>query len=260
MASTKLLEIAVAAAKEAGRIQRIWLHRDKKIEFKSEIDLVTDVDRRCEEKIVGIVQEHFPQHAILTEETTMPERFSPYRWIVDPLDGTTNYAHAYPCFSTSIALEREGEIILGVVYDPTLDELFTAEKGAGAFLNGERLTVSVTARLSEALIGTGFPYDLRQSADNNVAHFNNFLMRALAVRRIGSAALELCYVGKGRFDGFWGVKLYPWDVAAGKLVVEEAGGSVTDFRGKSFDLYGPEILATNSQIHQEMMQVLQMDS
>jgi len=251
-----LLKVAITAAKEAGKIQREWLGREKRIEFKGEINLVTEVDTRCERMIVEIIKKSFPQHNILTEETPMPELPSPYRWIVDPLDGTTNYAHGYPCFCTSIALEVGGEIVLGVIYDPILEELFTAQEGKGAFLNGERISVSSTQRLIEALISTGFPYDLRESSENNLDHFNNFIMEARAIRRDGSAALDLCYVAMGRFDGFWELKLKPWDVAAGKIIVEEAGGLVTDFRGGPLDIYGDQILATNGKIHNEMMEVL----
>ena len=252
-----MFEIAVHAAKAAGQIQQEWLHRDKKIELKGEINLVTEVDRRCEQGIIEIIQKAFPQHNILTEETPMPELPSPYRWIVDPLDGTTNYAHGYPCFCTSIALEFERQVMVGAVYDPLLDELFTAQQGEGAFLNGERIAVSMTDRLINALLCTGFPYDVRESAENNLDHFNNFIMEARAIRRDGSAALDLCYVAAGRFDGFWELKLNPWDVAAGKLIVEEAGGRVSDFRGKALDINGKETLASNGKIHEEMIRVLQ---
>jgi myo-inositol-1(or 4)-monophosphatase len=233
--------------------------KDKKVELKGEINLVTEVDRICEQRIVEIIQKTFPEHNILTEETPMPEGSSPYRWIIDPLDGTTNYAHGYPFFCTSIALEFEGAIILGAIYDPLLDELFTAQQDHGAFLNGERISVSATPRLIEALLCTGFPYDLRESSVNNMDHFNNFIMEARAIRRDGSAALDLCYVAAGRFDGFWELKLNPWDVAAGKLIVEEAGGMVTDFGGGPLDIYGQETLASNGRIHGEIIRVLEME-
>lgn len=252
-----LLEVAVRAAKEAGKIQREWLSKEKRVEFKGEINLVTDVDRRCESKIVEIIRENFPDHNVLTEETSMPELPCPYRWIVDPVDGTTNYAHGYPHFCTSVALELHGEIVLGVVYDPIREELFTALREGGAFLNGERIFVSSTGRLIEALISTGFPYDLRENPANNLNHFNNLIMEVRSIRRDGSAALNLCYVAMGRFDGFWQLKLFPWDIAAGKILVEEGGGLVTDFKRRPLNLYGPEILATNKRIHQEMMKVLQ---
>ena len=206
-----LQDIAIRATKESGLIQREWLGKEKRVELKGEINLVTEVDRICERKIIKIIEESFPEHNILTEETPMPERSSPYRWIIDPLDGTTNYTHGYPCFCTSIALELEGKVIVGAIYDPLLDELFTAQQGQGAFLNGARISVSATERLTEALLCTGFPYDLRESPVNNLDHFNNFIMGARAVRRDGSAALDLCYVAMGRFDGFWELKLNPWE-------------------------------------------------
>ena len=254
-----LLDIAIRATKESGLIQREWLGKEKRVELKGEINLVTEVDRICERKIIEIIEEAFPEHNILTEETPMPEGSSPYRWIIDPLDGTTNYTHGYPFFCTSIALELEGKVILGAIYDPLLDELFTAQQGQGAFLNGERITVSTTERLTEALLCTGFPYDLRESPINNLDHFNSFIMKARAIRRDGSAALDLCYVAMGRFDGFWELKLNPWDVAAGKLLVEEAGGMVTDFEGGPLDIYGQETLASNRRIHGEMVRVLQRE-
>ena len=251
-----LLAIAISAVEESGRIQKEWLGKDKKVELKGEINLVTEVDRICERRIIEIIAEAFPEHNILSEETPMPEGPSPYRWIIDPLDGTTNYAHGYPFFCTSVALELEGEIVLGAIYDPLLDELFTAQQEEGAFLNGEKITVSATERLTEALLCTGFPYDLRESSVNNLDHFNNFIMEAQAIRRDGSAALDLCYVAAGRFDGFWELKLNAWDVAAGTLIVEEAGGVVTDFKGGPLDIYGQETLASNGRIHGEMVRVL----
>ena len=254
-----ILNIAIHAAKESGVIQREWMGKDKKVELKGEVNLVTEVDRICEGRVIEIIKDAFPEHNILTEETPMPEGSSSYRWIIDPLDGTTNYAHGYPFFCTSIALELEGKIMLGAIYDPLLDELFTSRKGKGAFLNGERITVSKTPRLTESLICTGFPYDLRESPVNNVDHFNNFIMKARAVRRDGSAALDLCYVAAGRFDGFWELKLNPWDVAAGTLVVEQAGGMVTNFAGGNLDIYGQETIASNGRIHEEMVRVLERE-
>jgi myo-inositol-1(or 4)-monophosphatase len=252
-----LQAIAIQAVRESGRIQKEWLRKDKRIELKGAINLVTEVDKRCEQRIIEIIKGVFPDHNILTEETPMPELPSPYRWIIDPLDGTTNYAHGYPCFCTSLALAVEGEIVLGSIYNPLLDELFTAKKGKGALLNNERISASLTDQLTNALICTGFPYDLRESRENNLDHFNRFIMEARAVRRDGSAALDLCYVAAGRFDGFWELKLFPWDVAAGKLMIEEAGGQVTDFHGDPLDIYGQQILASNGRIHKEMIRVLQ---
>ncbi len=251
------LRVAVEAAEEAGRIQRRWLEREKQVTFKGEVNLVTEVDKNCESRIVERIRKAFPDHNLLTEETPMPTTHSPYKWIIDPLDGTTNYAHGYPCFAVSIALEIAGQVILGVVLDPLRNERFTALQGQGAFLNGRRLAVSHIERLTHSLVATGFPYDLRESKENNLDHFNRFVFKAQAVRRDGSAALDLCYVAAGRFDGFWELKLYPWDVAAGKLMVEEAGGRVSDFKGGPVSIYAKEILASNGRIHGEMVVVLQ---
>lgn len=251
------LKVALRAAEEAGAIQRSMLDRKKEVAYKGEINLVTEVDKRCETRIIEIIRGVFPEHNILTEETPMAETGSPFKWIVDPLDGTTNYAHGYPIFSVSIALEREGEVLLGVVFDPTRGEQFIARKGEGAFLNGKRIVVSETESLNRALLSTGFPYDLRESRENNVDHFNRFIFAAQAVRRDGSAALDLCYVAAGRFDGFWELKLHPWDVAAGTLMVEEAGGRVTDFSGNPASIYHRQILASNGRIHDEMLRILQ---
>ncbi|HEX8853853.1 MAG TPA: inositol monophosphatase family protein, partial [Pyrinomonadaceae bacterium] len=182
---------------------------------------------------------------------------SGYRWIIDPLDGTTNYAHGYPCFCVSVALEHAGRIVIGVIYDPVRDETFAAERGEGATLNGRRVSVSNVSDLNRALLCTGFPYDVRSRSDF-ARHFYNFIMQAQAVRRDGSAALDLAYVACGRFDGFWEEGLRPWDVAAGVLLVEEAGGRVSRYDGSPFNVYTPPIMVSNNLIHEEMMRVLAM--
>ncbi len=181
---------------------------------------------------------------------------SKYRWVIDPLDGTTNYAHGFPFFCVSIALEEDQQVVLGVVYDPNFDELFVAEKGKGAFLNGGRITPSITSQISDALLATGFPYDIRTSNQNNIKEFSRFALMARAIRRPGSAVLDLCYVACGRSDGFWELKLQPWDMAAGSFIVTEAGGIVTDLGGQTFCLDSREILASNGKIHQAMVDVL----
>ncbi|MFQ6032303.1 MAG: inositol monophosphatase family protein [Candidatus Zixiibacteriota bacterium] len=262
-------KIATQAALKGGEILKEHRGRIKHIGYKDEVNLVTEVDRISEENILQIIKMNFPDHAILTEESEefIPESKAPksiYRWVVDPLDGTTNYAHGFPMYCVSVALEKEGEIILGVVYNPNLDELFVAEKGGGAFLSAgssiaedrHKISVSHITELSQSLLATGFPYDIRKSKIDNLDHFANFYKKAQAVRRGGSAALDLCYLAMGRFDGFWELKLSPWDTAAGKLMVEEAGGKVTDFSGGPFNIYLKEILASNGKIHQQMMEVL----
>ena len=206
-------KVALRAAKEAGAILREGLERARTIEYKGDKNIVTDVDRRSEEAIAALVRRELPGHSLVSEEGTRLQGNSGYCWFVDPLDGTTNYAHGYPCFSVSIGVEKDGELVYGVVYDPTLEEVFTAERGEGAFLNGRRLRVSAVSRLSNSLLATGFPPDVATAKENNLDHFANFMKQAQAVRRPGSAALDLCYVAAGRFDGFWELRLNAWDVA-----------------------------------------------
>lgn len=245
-----------AVAREAGALVLERLHDRHIVQYKGEINLVTEADHLSEALIVERIHREFPGHDILTEESPETANGSGFRWIIDPLDGTTNYAHGYPVFSVSIALEVKGVIMLGAVYNPMLDELFTAEKGAGAFLNGRRLTVSRTESLSRGLLATGFPYDIREDRNNNINYFKVMVLSAQAVRRTGSAALDLAYIAAGRFDGFWELKLMPWDTAAGWLLVEEAGGEVTDLRGDPYHLHSPNMLASNGLIHAEMVRIL----
>ena len=214
------------------------------------------MDHRAEAAVIEILEKAFPDHGILTEEGKGREGSGSYRWILDPLDGTTNYAHGYPFFCVSLALEKDGQIVWGIIYDPLREELFAAEAGRGATVNGRALQVSVTRHIRQSFLCTGFPYDMRESSEDNLHYFSRFAKTAQAIRRDGSAALDLCYVAMGRFDGFWEMKLNPWDVAAGGLIVTEAGGSVTDFSGDPFTIHGQEILATNGRIHEEMLKVL----
>ena len=230
----------------------------KRVSFKGDVDLVTQFDKESQSLIVHGLQKKFPDFGILSEEGIELNTDSPIRWILDPLDATTNFAHSLPIWAVSCGLEYEGEVVLGLVYDPTRKESFTGIKGAGAFLNGRRIYVSKTGQLSRSLLATGFPYDIRKTKKDNLVHFNNFAKRAQAVRRLGSAALDLCYTACGRFDGYWELKLAPWDQAAGSLILKEAGGRITDFKGQKFDIYGDEVLATNGLIHRQMMQVLAM--
>ena len=249
-------QVAIQAALKAGRILNKNRGRVKKVNYKGKINIVTEIDLLSEKTIVKSIKKSFPHHSILTEESEEQKTDSTYRWIIDPLDGTTNYAHDFPSYCISIALEKEGRIILGVVYNPLLDELFTAEIGKGAFLNKRSIQVSSTKQLSRSFLATGFPYDIRESKITNLDHFANFATRSLAIRRAGSAALDLCYLAVGRFDGFWELKLSPWDTAAASLVVKEAGGKVTDFEGKRYSIYSKHILATNGKIHRQMIRVL----
>ena len=256
MEAEDLKETALLAARRAGEVLKEGFGKAHEFALKSSrIDLVTELDRRAEATILEVIRARFPDHGILAEESSEMEGEGEYRWIIDPLDGTTNYAHGYPIFAVSIALERAGEIVLGVIYSPILGELFLAERGRGATRNGEPIRVSRTEGLASALLATGFPYDLAR-IDLNLQHFSRFIHRAQAVRRDGSAALDLCWLACGRFDGFWELDLRPWDVAAGALIVEEAGGKVSDFSSGELDIFGDEILASNGLIHREMLQVL----
>lgn len=243
-------------AVEAGALLREKLDQQHTVEYKGEINLVTEADRLSEALIVERISRRFPDHDILTEESPERSNGSACRWIIDPLDGTTNYAHGYPAFCVSIALEVEGSIRLGAVFNPMLGELFIAEQGRGAFLNGRRLVVSQTASLTRGLLATGFPYDLRADRNNNMNYFRALAVTAQAIRRAGSAALDLAYVAAGRFDGFWELKLMPWDTAAGWLLVTEAGGVVTDLTGGPYRLDAPHILASNGLLHAEIAAVL----
>jgi myo-inositol-1(or 4)-monophosphatase len=249
-------DLAARVARKAGQVLQKRLGRTKRIDYKGAVNLVTEMDFLSEKIIVSEIHKQHPDHGFLAEEKAREQTLSPYRWIIDPLDGTTNYAHGYPVYGVSIALERQGEIVLGVVYDPPRDQLFVAQKGKGARLNGRRIRVSSVRELSRSLLATGFPYDLRDNPVNNFDHFQNFAYRVHAVRRSGSAALDLCYVAAGRFDGFWEMKLGPWDLAAGSLMVQEAGGKVSDFQGRPLGLDGSCVLASNGQIHGEMIRVL----
>jgi myo-inositol-1(or 4)-monophosphatase len=254
-----LLNFAIQTAREAGRVLAEKFGRALQVSNKGDIDLVTEADIAAERLIVERIRSHHPRHAILTEESgdvvTAGDASSEYKWVIDPLDGTTNYAHGYPCFCVSVALEHEGSVVVGVVYDPTRDELFAAERGGGATLNGRGLRVSETSDLNAALLCTGFPYDVRDRGDF-ARHFRNFIMRAQSVRRDGAAALDLAYVAAGRFDGFYEEGLRPWDVAAGVLLVEEAGGRVTHYDGSPFRIYTPPIAASNGLVHEAMLEVL----
>ncbi len=252
-----IVAVAREAALKAGKILRDNIGGTRQITYKGDINLVTEMDMRSEREVVETVRAAFPHHGIVAEEGTDIQNDSGFTWIIDPLDGTTNYAHGYPCFSVSIALEHEGTIVVGVVYDPMREELFSAQKGQGAFLNGEKVSVSGTDELVKSLLATGFPYDRKVSEENNMNYFHDLLMASQEVRRDGSAALDLCSVASGRFDGFWELKLKPWDVAAGSLIVTEAGGRVTDLLGQKFDLHAEEILASNGRIHRQMVVTLQ---
>lgn len=253
------LKVAIRAAKSSGTIQQKALGKRHHIQFKGEINIVTEVDKACEAKILRMIHQKFPDHDFLCEESgTRQSGKSPsdFKWVIDPLDGTTNYAHGYPLFCTSMGLEYRGCVIAGVVFDPNRNELFSAVRGGGSFLNGKKIRVSQVSPLKRALLVTGFSYNLRIKRDNNMDRFKRFLMAAQAVRRDGVAAIDLCYVACGRYDGFWELDLWPWDTAAGRLILEEAGGQVTRFDGAPYTIYDKQILASNGKIHKSMIDVL----
>lgn len=251
-----MLNFAIRVAQDAGRLLRDRVGTKIDVAHKGAINIVTDVDLASERLIREAIATQYPRHQVLAEEGGLAESPSEYRWVIDPLDGTTNFAHGYPVFCVSIALEHQGETILGVVYDPMRDELFTAERGGGAALNNRPIRVSSTDSLMQSLLSTGFPYDIRTSTLTNLDHWANFAMNAQALRRDGAAALDLSYVACGRYDGFWELNLSPWDMAAGALIVTEAGGRVSDFSGGEFSSYKPEIIASNGLIHNRMVEVI----
>ena len=273
MLDPRYLAIAVEAALAAGRLQLQYLRGDLQVRKKGVVDLVTEADLAVEQDIRARVAHHFPSHTFLGEEGAAKaglggrdfrpgidhdatETGSAFQWIVDPIDGTTNFVHGLPLFCVSIALQIEGRVDLGVVYAPVADELFTAERGQGARLNGARIQVTREQSLIDALLVTGFPPQAHGAYHEQLAIFGEFLSRARAVRRLGSAALDLAYVAAGRFDAFWERSLHAWDVAAGTLLVEEAGGLVTSFGGGSFDPFGDQLLASNGVLHTQLIDVL----
>jgi len=250
-------QVAIDAARGAGHLLQAELRGDRRIAFKGpSTNLVTEMDGRAEELIVSRLGQAFPDDTILAEERGAAPGRSDRRWIVDPLDGTTNYAHGVPIFSVSIALEVDRRIELGVAYDPSLDELYVAERGQGATVNDRRLAVSSTATLDESLLTTGFPYNIRETRDTNLREYAAFAVRCRGVRLLGSAVLDLAWLASGRLDGFWALRLGPWDVAAGSLFVEEAGGCVTNLVGGALDLEAHAVVASNGRIHDAMLAVL----
>jgi myo-inositol-1(or 4)-monophosphatase len=254
--SSGYVGVAMQAALRAGAIQKERFGDPTLVvQHKGAIDLVTEVDRRCEQVILEVLRSHYPDHDIVTEETHIDRTGSRFVWFVDPLDGTTNFAHSYPFFCASVALTVDGEVVAGAVYDCVKEELFSAERGGGAHLNGRRLKVTERAELLTSLLVTGFPYDLRDDLEGKLALFMRFMGEARAIRRDGAAALDLSYLAAGRVDGFWEELLQPWDLMAGKLMVEEAGGMVTRFDGTPLGLRADEIAAANPTLHARMLEV-----
>jgi len=249
----KIIEIA----KEAGEIAREGFQSNFEVDYKTNSsDLVTEYDKKVESVIINFIRKEFPSHSVLAEESGQSAKSSEFRWVVDPIDGTTNFAHGLPIFSVSIGVQRNGKTIYGVVNDVMMNTIYSAELGNGSYSNNNKLKVSSNFELKKSLLVTGFPYDLENYLPNISEKFSEFLLKSRAVRRLGSAAIDFCYVAAGVFDGYWEMNLHPWDMCAGKLIVEEAGGLVTNFTGKDIDIFSKEILATNGRIHSQMREIL----
>lgn len=252
----QFLSTAIEAVVRAGALQMAKFGTRLRVEKKGAIDLVTEVDLEVERMFRALVAERFPDHDVLAEEMGGGDRGARHRWVFDPLDGTTNFAHGVPIFCASLALEIDGEAVLGAIYDPNREELFTAEAGVGAWMNGEPLTVSTNATVLESMLVTGFPYNIHQKADDFLKTFGEVLKHARAIRRLGSAAIDICWVAAGRMDGFWEASLKPWDTRAAALILQEAGGTVTGMDGKTWNPDAGHILATNGLIHDECLKIL----
>ena len=253
-----LKTIGIEAAREGAQAAHSLLGKIKHIQKKGEIDLLTEADIESEKRIITKIREHFPEHSFLAEEGGGNDQSGRHQWIIDPIDGTTNFSHAIGHYAVSIALAVDGRILIGIVLNPETDELFTAVKGQGAFLNNRPIKVSGIASVSDSLLATGFPYNFKEILEQVMTRFSNCLQAAQGIRRYGSAALDLCYVACGKFDGYWEQNLKPWDTAAGFLIAEEAGAKITDFSNAPFGIEKKEILATNSRIHDRMLSLLRL--
>ena len=252
-----MLNDLIAISKEAGEVVREGFNKNLKIEFKSnESDLVTNIDKASEKLITDFVKKKYPSHGILAEEGGNIKEGTEYIWIIDPLDGTVNFAHGLPIFSISIGIQKNRKTIAGVVYDIVQDILYSAENGGGAFANDEKIKVSDNSNLAHSILVTGFPYNIHQNPFNALEKFVSLTRKARGIRRLGSAAIDFCYVARGVFDGFWEVYLNPWDICAGKFILEEAGGNVTNFNGEQIGVDSKQILASNGKIHNDMLQIL----
>lgn len=249
--------VLLEAAHEAGKIMMEYFQGSFTIASKEGINnLVTEVDTKAETRIIEIIKSNFPDHSIISEEVGSLDMASDYNWVIDPIDGTVNFAHGIPICCVSIGLTHNGKPVLGAVYNPMMNELFFAEKGKGATLNNRKISVSVKSNFETACLVTGFPYKWPQAAEHPIKVFERFVLQGLPVRRLGSAAIDLCWVACGRFDGFWEYNLSPWDIAAGYLIVEEAGGRITNFDGDPYNIYDKQTLATNGLIHEEMLRII----
>ncbi|MCF8067254.1 MAG: inositol monophosphatase [Desulfobacterales bacterium] len=258
MTFNKINRISISAAKKGAEVLKSYLGRIKKIDKKGAIDLVTEADTGSEQVVIETIRDAFPNHSILAEESGESNRDADHLWIIDPLDGTTNFTHQLGQFCVSIAYAHKGEIVSGTILNPVSDELFHASAGQGATLNGTAIKASSTLAVSESLLVTGFPYNHQTVFNELITRFENCLAASQGVRRLGSAALDLCFVACGRFDGFWEQNLNPWDTAAGIIIAGEAGVKITDFQNRNFSIYKKEVLATNGNIHNEMLSLLEL--
>jgi myo-inositol-1(or 4)-monophosphatase len=252
-----MIEDIIQISREAAELIKNAFGKTHSIEFKTnELNLVTETDKASEILITDFIKKKYPTHGILAEEGSEANKSAEYLWVVDPLDGTTNFAHGLPIFSVSIGLQKNSETIAGVVYDVNREIIYSAENGSGSFANERRINVNKNENLGHSMLVTGFPYNVKENPDKCYERFIEFLKHARAIRRLGSAAIDFCYIANGVFDGFWEVSLHPWDICAGKLIVEEAGGLVTDFDGNKIDIYSKRILSSNGFIHQKMIDVM----
>ncbi len=252
-----MINKVIGIAKEAGEIIREGFGKNFSFEYKTnESNIVTEIDQAAEKTIIDFVKKEFPYHSIIAEESGRKESASDYRWVIDPLDGTTNFAHGLPIFSVSIGVQKKGETIHGVVYDVMRDVLYAADRGAGSYANERRLAVTGEDKLARALVATGFPYDIAENPLNAIEILGEFLRTSRGIRRLGSAAIDFGYLAEGAFDSFYEVHLQPWDMCAGILIVTEAGGKVTDFTGKPADIFTPHVLSSNGAIHDVMLEVI----
>lgn len=252
-----MIDDIIYISRESGNYIRSRFNSNFNLEFKTnESDLVTEVDKESEKMITDFIIKNYSGHGIITEESEGLSSKSEYNWVIDPLDGTVNFAHGFPMFAVSIGVQKNNETIAGVVYDIMRDTIYSAELGKGSFENGKKIKVSDNANLRRALLVTGFPYDVRENPENALGKFVAFTKASRGIRRLGSAAIDFCYVAKGVFDGFWEVHLKPWDMCAGKLIVEEAGGLVTDFNGAKINIFSKRVLVSNGKVHEAMIEVL----
>jgi len=252
-----MINKVIQITREAGEIVREGFGKIFLIEYKTNAsNLVTEIDKKSEAFIIDFIKKEFPGHSVLAEESGEHRTSSEYLWVIDPLDGTTNFAHGFPMFAVSIGVQKNGETICGVVYDVMRDEIYSSEKGSGSFRNGQKLQVSTNDDLQKSVLVTGFPYNIAENPDHAFERFIASLKAARAVRRLGSAAIDFCYVASGVFDAFWEVHLHPWDICAGKLIVEEAGGIVTNFNNEKIDIYSKQIIASNNFVHEQMIKLL----